>query len=264
MSSFTRVGRDGDVKRITGVLLFSAVVVTAWLASPDLPSPTRLLAVFLITFFPAAMLVQGRTAWEIPAGTTRVSIYLSSSLGLWLLAAITVAAVLASRYSLDLLGVRALPVGELLGWTLGILVIGVAWVAIGSYLPVRETPLLRFMLPRTSMEKGAFVGVALTAGICEELVFRGFLIPALDAMLGSMTAAVILSSLVFGLTHAYQGFFGILRTGTLGLLLALPVVATGSVLPSMLAHFLINIVAGILLAEWLLRRRHAGGDPVRP
>jgi membrane protease YdiL (CAAX protease family) len=63
------------------------------------------------------------------------------------------------------------------------------------------------------------------AAICEEIVFRAFLIGRLEAAFGGASRiatalAVLLSSVLFGLAHAYQGPTGVLITGVLGLIFA--------------------------------------------
>jgi len=70
------------------------------------------------------------------------------------------------------------------------------------------------------------------AAIGEELVFRSFLIGRLETVFGgasraATTTAVILSSVVFGAAHTYQGPSGVLVTGVLGLLFAIVYVASG-------------------------------------
>lgn len=65
----------------------------------------------------------------------------------------------------------------------------------------------------------------LGAAICEEIVFRAFLIGRLEAAFGGASrsataAAVLLSSVLFGFAHTYQGPTGVLITGTLGLIFA--------------------------------------------
>jgi len=70
------------------------------------------------------------------------------------------------------------------------------------------------------------------AAICEEIIFRAFLIGRLEAAFGGASraataAAVLLSSAVFGAAHAYQGPTGMLITGVLGLLFAIVYVAAG-------------------------------------
>jgi uncharacterized protein len=169
------------------------------------------------------------------------------------LAAVTVGAVVASAYPLAGIGLTDPGALSLLGWSVATLAVGITWIALWRAVPAAESELLRFLLPRTPGEKAAFVGVSVTAGVCEELVFRGFLIVALLTTTGSLTTAVVISSVVFGVLHSYQGWIGIARTASLGLLLAVPFAVTGSVLPSMVAHAGINVVVGIFLARWLLR-----------
>ena len=65
----------------------------------------------------------------------------------------------------------------------------------------------------------------LGAAICEEIVFRGFLIGRLEAAFGgpsriATASAVLLSSALFGFAHTYQGPTGVLITATLGLIFA--------------------------------------------
>ena len=58
----------------------------------------------------------------------------------------------------------------------------------------------------------------MTAGVCEELVYRGFMIAYFSAALGvSFWVAAVLSSVAFGIAHFYQGPAGILRTGLVGM-----------------------------------------------
>ena len=63
------------------------------------------------------------------------------------------------------------------------------------------------------------------AALCEEIIFRAFLIGRIEAAFGGASrvataAAVLLSSALFGLSHLYQGPTGVLVTGTLGLIFA--------------------------------------------
>jgi len=118
----------------------------------------------------------------------------------------------------------------------------------------QESPLLVHLLPRTCGEKLAFSALAVAAGTAEELLFRGFLLPALDTATGSAALAALLGSAVFGFLHNDQRLAGTARAAAIGLLLALPVLATGSLLPSIAAHIATDLAAGLLLADWLLRR----------
>lgn len=95
------------------------------------------------------------------------------------------------------------------------------------------------ILPSTRRERALFAAVAVTAGVCEELVFRG-LIPAWsDALLpGRPWVGAILSIAGFGLAHAYQGRRGILLTTILGGAFFATLFFTGSLLLPMALHAL--------------------------
>ncbi len=101
------------------------------------------------------------------------------------------------------------------------------------------------ILPHTRSELRAFDVVSLTAGICEEIIFRGYLIAYLMAVLTTpFWIAAILSSLVFGLSHNYQGPSGILRTAAVGGVLALFYGLTGSLWAPMVVHAVMDITSG--------------------
>jgi membrane protease YdiL (CAAX protease family) len=132
--------------------------------------------------------------------------------------------------------------------------VGVAVLVLGRTLRIPESRVLRDLIPETPREKVGFAFLSLTAGITEEFIFRGFLLAALTAVTGSAGVAVALSSAVFGILHAYQNPLGAARAGVLGAVLAVPLLATGSLFPSMVAHAAIDVLSGIWLAPWLLRR----------
>lgn len=58
------------------------------------------------------------------------------------------------------------------------------------------------MLPHTAAEVRLFAGVALTAGVCEEILFRGYLLAYLEFFMPTWLAAT-LAVLAFGLAHSY-------------------------------------------------------------
>ena len=101
------------------------------------------------------------------------------------------------------------------------------------------------ILPRTRSEFIAFQFVALTAGVWEELLYRGFLIWFLGAYLG-IVPAILLSTAVFGLGHIYQGWGGVLRGGGLGLLFAIGYVLSASLWWLIALHALVDIFGGTM------------------
>jgi membrane protease YdiL (CAAX protease family) len=241
---------SGRRQRILNALAVTAGSALVWLASAELAWPARLMTVFLLVIMPGLLLVQGRMANRVPEGISRTELYVSSVVSIWILAGLTIAASWASGFTVRLLGlVTHAPVRLALVAALTT-AIGLGAMIGGRLLQLPETALLKFLLPRTGRERLVFLGVALSAGIAEELVFRGFLIPALNAATDSLWLSVALSSCAFGLIHSYQGASGALRATFLGLLLALPFVTTGSVLPGMAAHTALDIVGGLWLGNW--------------
>jgi membrane protease YdiL (CAAX protease family) len=85
-----------------------------------------------------------------------------------------------------------------------------------------------------------------TAAFGEEVLYRGFLLDRLRALLGTSRAAagvaVLLQAVAFGFSHAYQGATGILVSGTLGLVFGLLYLRAKSLWPLVIAHGLIDTV----------------------
>lgn len=82
-------------------------------------------------------------------------------------------------------------------------------------------------------------------GVIEEIVFRGFVIGWGSALFGprSVVPLVLLSSIVFGSAHLYQGASGAISTGLIGLGFALLYVGTGrKLLAPMLAHMTLDAI----------------------
>jgi hypothetical protein len=103
-------------------------------------------------------------------------------------------------------------------------------------------------LPRSKKEFKWFVFLSITAGICEELLFRGFLIWYFETLTNTFLA-IILSSILFGAAHSYQGVKGFIRSGFLGLILALILIWTDSLLIPIFIHIAGDIYSGII--GWL-------------
>jgi membrane protease YdiL (CAAX protease family) len=107
--------------------------------------------------------------------------------------------------------------------------------------------------PHTQSELSWWVALSLSAGVCEEFVFRGYLIWAFQPWLGTYGAALF-SVAVFAVAHAYQGAKGILATGITGSLLTLVVLISGSLFPAMVLHSLVDVGSGVV-AWAALRKR---------
>jgi membrane protease YdiL (CAAX protease family) len=105
-------------------------------------------------------------------------------------------------------------------------------------------------LPHNGRELRGFIGVSLTAGIVEEIVYRGFVLWYLGQIM-PLWAAVAVSSFAFGLAHSYQGANGAMRCGLTGLAFGIFYVVTGSIWLPIIAHVLLDVLQGAALREIL-------------
>jgi membrane protease YdiL (CAAX protease family) len=116
------------------------------------------------------------------------------------------------------------------------------------------------LLPRTPDERRGMALTALTAGFCEELVFRGFAPWYLGHWMGG-ALAVAMSSLLFGFGHVYLGLAHVPRTALVGLVFALVVLASGSLWPAIVIHAAMDLVASDLGHHGLARQRSSATVP---
>ena len=117
---------------------------------------------------------------------------------------------------------------------------------------MEETRLVHGLMPGTGREVGLFAGLSFCAGFGEEVAYRGYALTALMLATGSAALALIVTSATFGMLHAYQGPVGVVRTGVVGLIMGAAFLHTGNLWPPIIAHAIINLLAGLALREWLL------------
>ena len=101
------------------------------------------------------------------------------------------------------------------------------------------------LMPRTLREYRLFQLVAITAGICEEILYRGFVMWYLAVWTGAIPAALI-SSVLFGLAHIYIGIPHVIRSMIVGGVFAVLVLGTGSLWPAVVLHAVIDLFSGDL------------------
>jgi len=101
------------------------------------------------------------------------------------------------------------------------------------------------LVPHTGAERRVFWAVSVTAGVCEEIFYRGFLTWYLSLWM-PLVAAVLLSALLFGFGHIYLGRRQVPQTALVGLLLSLVVLFSGSLWPAVLLHASIDWNSGEL------------------
>ena len=127
----------------------------------------------------------------------------------------------------------------------------IVWEATGRLahrlLGPDQAKTLDVVLPLGTLEIVLWVAVSISAGFCEEVVFRGYLQKQFRALTGSMALAVLLQGIVFGIGHSYQGLKQVVVITILGVLYGMLAAWCKSLRPGMLAHAWSDILGGILL-----------------
>jgi membrane protease YdiL (CAAX protease family) len=189
------------------------------------------------------------------ASRRRVAAYVALSCFLWLSAACVCGLWLAQGRDWGLLYVTARPTWGLAGGlAAAVLVLAllraqrlglIARFEAQPDRPISFGAALDALVPRSRCEHQLFAQLSIAAGVCEELICRGFFLALLTGLCGLYLGA-LLSAALFGLAHAYQGVGGMLRTGGFGLIATIVVLVTGSLLPMIIIHAAVDLSAGDL------------------
>lgn len=118
---------------------------------------------------------------------------------------------------------------------------------------------LSIMLPRNGNELARFYGLSITAGIVEEVLWRGFLIWYLSQFMPLWGAALV-SAIAFGLAHAYQGLVHLPPLIMAGLVFSALFVISGSLWLPIILHAAVDILQGRLAYDVMYRSAMGGGS----
>ena len=111
---------------------------------------------------------------------------------------------------------------------------------------------LEFMMPRNNTELGRFYAVSATAGIVEETLWRGYMFWYLGHIM-PLWAAAIVTSVIFGFGHIYQGVANVPKIILVGGVFAGLYLLTGSLWLPMLLHAVFDAVQGRAVCRLLSR-----------
>jgi uncharacterized protein len=109
------------------------------------------------------------------------------------------------------------------------------------------------ILPQSSVELLPYLALAITAGLCEEFLYRGFAMAVLIHAGFQAWAVVLTTSALFGLAHSYQGRGGMVMTLLVGLLLGTSRIVYDCLVPAIFWHSAVDVVAGTAGPIYLLR-----------
>ena len=105
------------------------------------------------------------------------------------------------------------------------------------------------VLPRTKKERWTFAILAFSAGVCEEILFRGFAAFLMQEVFPGIPIylIILIPGVVFGIAHFYQGIQGVIMTGAAGAGFMCLFLVSGSLIPGMALHFLGDFSSTFLL-----------------
>lgn len=120
---------------------------------------------------------------------------------------------------------------------------GLGWIL--TQIGLEPKGEISFLLPESLSGKLIWVLMSFTAGMCEEVIFRGYLMTRLRLLFKSKNWfwPVIISSLAFAFPHLYQGTGNVIIIFLIGILFALTFIRTRSLWPCVLAHFFLDFLA---------------------
>lgn len=110
------------------------------------------------------------------------------------------------------------------------------------------------LAPHSYLEAGFFVLLSVSAGLFEEIIFRGYLQRQCQALANSAVVGIIGAGIIFGLAHGYQGGRNMVVIAVFGIFFGILAYSRKSLRPGMIAHGMQDSIAGIAL--FLLVRRH--------
>jgi membrane protease YdiL (CAAX protease family) len=186
------------------------------------------------------------------ANPNRVRLYLVTLLVEWFFFVLVVAGVRHGRASVPLvLGDRwhsARQVLRDIGIAAGFWVVALPLLQLFARLLRVDTQGrdLQFILPHGDAEITLWIGLSVTAGICEETIFRGYLQRQFMALTKSTPAGILLSATAFGAAHAYQGLQRGILIGLFGAMFGILAYWRGSVRPGMIAHAWQDSLGGLV------------------
>jgi membrane protease YdiL (CAAX protease family) len=113
---------------------------------------------------------------------------------------------------------------------------GVHWLLSHGFAGAGGAKTVDSLLPQSPLEVLVWIATSITAGICEEMAFRGFVQRQLHALSGNIGVAVVGQGVIFGLFHSYQGWTNVLVISVLGVLYGAMAAWRGNLRVNMMAH----------------------------
>lgn len=105
-------------------------------------------------------------------------------------------------------------------------------------------------LPNNTLELQHFAILSLTAGFCEEVIFRGYFIQYFLSFTGispiGQFIAILLPGVIFALSHLYQGWKAVAKIMILAVIFGYIFLETQSIWIVIILHFLVDLIGGYM------------------
>lgn len=211
----------------------------------------HLATLILIIYFPLTQLLFFKRERErlLTVPGARLEFYRSTSIALWVIAALLALLVFSVEIAWEELGFRLPSDWRFYGVLTVILIASVFMAKSSNVTPQNYTTLrdayahVRFSLPANPKEFRYLCVTAVTAGVTEEFIYRAFLFWYFSQSV-NVLLAVLLANLVFCLGHLWSGPKNMFGAFVLGLGFSAIYWLSGSLLTAMLAHAVVDIYAG--------------------
>lgn len=157
----------------------------------------------------------------------------------------------------DILGI-AYPILDdvvymLCGATVGIYAIDTTYNYINSKKVKEESKDLSMIMPTSWNDYKHFLFLAIAAGVCEEIVFRGFLVnyilKAFENQAYNYYLALLVPAIIFSISHIYQGIFAVIKIFSLSLLFGAIFLYSKSLLLVIIIHVLVDLISGAVMVK---------------
>jgi membrane protease YdiL (CAAX protease family) len=119
-------------------------------------------------------------------------------------------------------------------------------VAIGKLIGLPHAQLSASATPRNIIELMGWIAISVTAGITEELMFRGYLQRQFVALSGNLPLSLVSQALIFGAVHSSQGWGGMVSAACLGGTFGVLAYWRQNLRPGIVAHFGVDALGGFL------------------
>jgi len=226
----------------------------------------HLLAILVGVVIPVSSIYNHQRTGGLPTDLSteqKKGFYISTSLSLFIMAFIVMAEWLLLKRSPQDIGLRQ-PGENNLQWWLTLLFIvlyaGDTFLSVSSQTKRekaiehlnKKTP----FLPGVRAELPLYLFMCLSAGVFEEIVFRGFLVTYSYYLFAGISYqwlwAILLPTVIFSVAHYYQGVKAVIKSMVFSFLFGYIFLISGSLLIVIFLHFLVDTVGG-LVAMWLTK-----------